>query len=107
MAHNAAINTENDDVVRVLQKALKADTIINLIEAAGFLENKDDATSLIKSIPASELEAREQQVEGRMKRKMLAAKKLFEQGASRIIISDGRSDHPVTDALAGKGTVIA
>lgn len=105
--HNAAINTENDDVVRVLQEALKADTVINLIEAPGFLENKDDAASLIKSISASDLAAREQQVEGRMKRKMLALKKLFEQGASRIIISDGRADHPVTDALAGNGTVIA
>jgi acetylglutamate/LysW-gamma-L-alpha-aminoadipate kinase len=42
-----------------------------------------------------------------MKRKMLAVRKLFEQGATRIIISDGRSDHPITDALAGKGTVIA
>ena len=51
--YNTAINTENDDVVRVLQKALKADTVINLIEAAGFLENKDDAASLIKNIPAS------------------------------------------------------
>jgi acetylglutamate/LysW-gamma-L-alpha-aminoadipate kinase len=105
--HNAAINTENDDVVRVLQKALKADTVINLIEAPGFLEHKEDAASLIENIPASELEVREQQVEGRMKRKMLAAKKLFEQGATRVIISDGRTDHPVFDALAGKGTVIA
>jgi acetylglutamate/LysW-gamma-L-alpha-aminoadipate kinase len=41
-----------------------------------------------------------------MKRKMLALRKLFEQGASRIIISDGRTAHPVTDALAGKGPVI-
>jgi len=53
------------------------------------------------------LETREDQVEGRMKRKMLAVRKLFEQGATRIIISDGRSEHPVTGALAGKGTVIA
>ena len=104
---NAAINTENDDVVRVLQKALKADTVLNLIEAPGFLENKEEAASLIKKIPASELESREQQVGGRMKRKMLAVKKLFEQGAGRVIISDGRTDHPVSDALAGKGTVIA
>jgi len=94
-------------VVRVLQKALGAATVINLIEAAGFLDNKDDAASLIKNIPASDLEVRENQVEGRMKRKMLAVRKLFEQGATRIIISDGRSDHPIADALAGKGTVIA
>ena len=103
---NAAINTENDDVVRVLQQALQATTIINLIEAPGFLENQDDADSLIKNIRAKELGTREQQVEGRMKRKMLAFRKLFEQGASKVIIADGRSEHPLIDALAGKGTVI-
>ena len=103
---NAAINTENDDVVRVLQQALKANIVINLIEAPGFLEDKDDAASLIKTIPSSELEARELQVEGRMKRKMLAVRKLFEHGASKVVISDGRSSHPVRDALAGQGTVI-
>jgi acetylglutamate/LysW-gamma-L-alpha-aminoadipate kinase len=104
---NTAINTENDDVVRVLQQALQANLVINLIGAPGFLENKDDETSLIKNISASELQAREQQVDGRMKRKMLAVRKLFEQGASKVIISDGRSAHPVTNAMAGKGTVIA
>ena len=103
---NAAINTENDDVVRVLQPTLQADTVINLIEAAGFLEDRDDPASLIKNIHSSELEAREQQVAGRMKRKMLALRKLFEHGASKVIISDGRGEHPVRDALAGKGTVI-
>jgi len=103
---NTAINTENDDVVRVLQQALGADTIINFIEAPGFLADKDDPTSLIRTIPAATLEAREQQVEGRMKRKMLAIRKLFEQGATKVIISDGRAEHPVKDALAARGTVI-
>jgi acetylglutamate/LysW-gamma-L-alpha-aminoadipate kinase len=103
---NTAINTENDDVVRVLQQALGADTVINLIEAPGFMKDPQDPSSLVSNIPARELEAREQQVEGRMKRKMLAFRKLFEHGASRVIIGDGRSEHPVNDALAGKGTVI-
>ena len=103
---NTAINTENDDVVRVLQQALAAETVINLIEAPGFLADKDDPASLIKAIGAAELEAREQQVDGRMKRKMLAIRKLFEQGATKVIISDGRSEHPVRDALAAKGTLI-
>jgi acetylglutamate/LysW-gamma-L-alpha-aminoadipate kinase len=103
---NNAINTENDDVVRVLQKAMRAETVINLIEAPGFLENKNDEGSLIEKIPAAELEKREQQVDGRMKRKMLAVRKLFEEGASRVIFADGRKEHPVADALSGKGTVI-
>ena len=104
---DAAINTENDDVVRVLQQALQADTVINLIEAPGFLEDKDDEASLIREISPAELETLEQRVEGRMKRKMLAVKKLFEHGATKVIISDGRREHPVSDALAGKGSVIA
>jgi acetylglutamate/LysW-gamma-L-alpha-aminoadipate kinase len=70
------------------------------------MEHQDDSDSLIKKIRAPELEAREQQVEGRMKRKMLSIRKLFEHGASKVIIADGRSEHPVHDALAGIGTVI-
>jgi acetylglutamate/LysW-gamma-L-alpha-aminoadipate kinase len=105
--HNAAINTENDDVVRVLQKSVRADTIVNLIEAPGFLEDKNDEGSVIRKISPSDLESHEQQVEGRIKRKMLSLKRLFEDGATRVIISDGRSEHPVADALAGKGTVIS
>ena len=81
--------------------------MINLIEAPGFLEDKDDEASLIRKISPAELEALEQQVEGRMKRKMLAVKKLLEHGATKVIISDGRREHPVADALAGKGSVIA
>jgi acetylglutamate/LysW-gamma-L-alpha-aminoadipate kinase len=103
---NCAINTENDDVVRVLQAAIKADTIINLIEAPGFLEDAEDEGSLISTIAATDLESRETQADGRMKRKMMSIRKLFEHSASRVIIADGRGDHPVADALQGKGTVI-
>ena len=41
-----------------------------------------------------------------MKRKMLALKRLVATGATRVVISDGRVEHPVRDALAGRGTVI-
>ncbi len=104
---NNAINTENDDVVRVLQQSIRAGTVINLIEAPGFLADKDDESTLIQKMSPLELEAREQQVDGRMKRKMLAVRKLVEAGATRVVIADGRTEHPVADALAGKGTVIA
>ena len=104
--NNTAINTENDDIVTVLQETIRADKIIQLIEAPGFLDKKDDPDSLILKISQSELPQREAQVEGRMKRKMLALRKLFETGAHRVIISDGRVEHPIKDALAGKGTVI-
>ena len=101
-----AINSENDDIVAVLQGALNADRIIQLIEAPGFLEDKDDDASMLQALSASELKERETSVEGRMKRKMLALGRLFDAGAAEVIIADGRVAHPVLDALAGKGTSI-
>lgn len=103
---HCAINSENDDIVNVLQEALQAKCIIQLIEAPGFLADKDDEGTLIKHLPRAEIAAHEEQVEGRMKRKMLALRKLFESGAAKVIISDGRTEHPVKDALEGKGTTI-
>lgn len=101
-----AINSENDDIVNILQRELAAEHIVQLIEAPGFLDDKDDPESLVAELSRSELERREQQVEGRMKRKMLALRRLFESGASRVIIADGRVETPIAAALAGKGTII-
>ena len=92
--------------MNVLQDVLHAERIVQLIEAEGFLEDRDDPTSVVQRIAQAELADREAAVEGRMKRKMLALRKLFESGAVEVILADGRSDHPVCDALAGQGTVI-
>lgn len=101
-----AINTENDDIVRLLQQVMGAQRIIFLIEAPGFLADKEDPTTLVEQMTPQELAERESHVEGRMKRKMLALRKLFEAGATQVIISDGRVEHPLQEALQGKGTVI-
>lgn len=103
---HTAINSENDDIVNLLQEAIRADTVIQLIEAPGYMADLKDAGSLIPSLSRDELAGREAQVEGRMKRKMLALRRLMESGAKRIIISDGRVEHPIQDALSGKGTLI-
>ena len=105
--NNFAINSENDDIVALLQTELKADKVVSLIEAPGFLLDKNDPSSLVPKMSKSELEAMEQKVEGRMKRKILAIRKLFEGGDTTVIISDGRTEHPIIDALEGKGTTIS
>ncbi len=104
--NNFAINSENDDIVSVLKDAMNADKIIQLIEAPGFLDDVNDPNSVVKSMSKDELELRENQVEGRMKRKILALRKLFKQGEATVHISDGRTETPITDALNGKGTTI-
>ena len=73
---------------------------------SGFLDDPDDPSSVVNLISANELKDREEQVKGRMKRKMLALRRLFDGGAKEVIIADGRTEHPVRDALAGKGTII-
>ena len=101
-----AINSENDDIVNVLQAALGAERIVQLIEAPGFLDDAGDPQSVVAAMSRAELERREAQVEGRMKRKMLALRRLFEAGAAEVVIADGRAERPIRAALDGTGTVI-
>lgn len=104
--NNFAINSENDDIIALLQNEFKAEKIISLIEAPGFLLDKNDPSSLVSNISKAELDTMEQKVDGRMKRKILALRKLFESGKTTVILSDGRTENPIKDALNGKGTTI-
>lgn len=101
-----AINSENDDIVCELQKATDAETVIQLIEAPGFMGDVNDSESMLPRLSRSELSVREQQVEGRMKRKMHALNKLAHGSVREIIIADGRVENPVLGALDGGGTWI-
>jgi [amino group carrier protein]-L-2-aminoadipate/L-glutamate 6-kinase len=104
--NNFAISSENDDIVALFNSSLKADKIIQLIEAPGFLDDVNNPDSVVKNISKTELELRESQVEGRMKRKMKALTKLFESGKTSVYICDGRIENPITNALNGGGTII-
>lgn len=104
--NNFAISSENDDIVALLKNSLEAEKVIQLIEAPGFLDDANNPNSVVKSISKSELEKREAQVEGRMKRKMKAQKKLFESGNTTVYICDGRIENPIKNALNGGGTII-
>ena len=101
-----AINSENDDIVCELQSALKADTVIQLIEAEGFMRDFKNSDSVIRTMSHAELKLKEETVEGRIKRKIHALNKLARNGVNKIIICDGRTETPITDGLAGSGTLI-
>ena len=101
-----AINSENDDIINVLQEQIGAEKIIQFIEAPGYLDDKEDESSLIDQLSISELHKKETQSVGRIKRKLLALTRLFAAGAAEVIITDGRTEHPLRDALAGMGTNI-
>ncbi len=103
-----AVNSENDDIVALLQAEFQAERVIHLIEAPGFMRDPNDETSLISSLSFQELSDWEANAEGRIKRKLLAIKRLFDSGVLEVFISDGRESvqAPVTGALTGLGTTI-
>ena len=103
---NAAVNSENDDIVTVLAAALAPELVVQLIEAPGFLEDENDPASVVASISRAGLATLEREATGRMKRKLLAIRRLVESGSAKVVIGDGRSETPVADVRAGKGTVI-
>jgi len=99
-----AINSENDDIVTLLHENLCASRIIQLIEAPGFLADKDDLDSRVPHLTRDALLRYERNSTGRIRRKLLALTRLLDAGTTDVIISDGRVEHPIRDALAGKGT---
>jgi len=101
-----AINSENDDIVALLQWALKADRVLHLIEAPGLLEDHEDPDTVVPSLTPDDLKMWEDRVEGRMKRKLHSLRKLYENGSPCVHIGDGRIDRAVELALSGEGTVI-
>lgn len=102
-----AINSENDDIVAALARALSCERVVQLIEAPGLLADPADEGSLVARISCAEVAAWEARAEGRFKRKLAGLRKACAGGGTEVIIADGRGAHPLADALGGRGTVIA
>lgn len=104
---NEIVNTDNDWAAAIMAKSLGIKKIVMLFEAGGLLRDVKDPASVIASIKKAELSQYKDLAQGRMKKKLLGAQKAFEMGVETIYWGDGRVPHPVSDALAGKGTVIS
>ncbi len=102
-----AVNSENDDIVAVLARALPCERVVQLIEAPGLLADPADQASVVARIGRAEIAAWEARAEGRFKRKLAGLRKVCAEGGPEVVIADGRGPHPLADALAGRGTVIS
>jgi len=100
------INVDGDSITSLLAKELKAEKIIFLIEAPGFLKDPNDENSLISEIKKEEIDKYLDFAQGRMKRKILAIKEAISSGVKEIYIGDGRIQHPLLGVFEGKGTKI-
>jgi len=100
-----AINSENDDIVALLHHTLRAERIIQFIEAPGYLKDSKDERSIISKLTKEDLENALEESSGRMKRKIYALKQLLDIPCI-VHICDGRTKNPLKDCMEGKGSVI-
>jgi acetylglutamate/LysW-gamma-L-alpha-aminoadipate kinase len=104
--YTAAVNVDGDRAAAAVAAALGADILIILSNVPGLLADAHDERSLVQHLYASEIPAYEAQVTGGMRRKLMAAREALHHGIQRVVLADGRIEHPLTAALAGRGTVI-
>lgn len=102
----AMLNVDGDRAAAAIAGALKAESLLLLSNVAGLLRHFPDESTLMRQIRRGELEAASEWAQGRMKKKLLGAAEALNGGVGRVIIGDGRREHPVRTALDGAGTII-
>jgi acetylglutamate/LysW-gamma-L-alpha-aminoadipate kinase len=104
-AEGEIVNTDNDTAAAFLAAAMKIRTVLFLFEAPGFLRDADRPDSVVDRVACDEIEGLMPSAKGRMQKKLIGARRALAGGVKEIIFADGRTEHPVRDALAGRGTV--
>lgn len=101
-----ALNVDADRAAAVVAGALKAQQLILLTNVPGLLHNVSDESTLIEHIDRGTVGSALNLAEGRMKKKVLGAIEALDLGVEKVVFADGRVEHPLLGALAGKGTTI-
>ncbi|MCA1812908.1 MAG: [LysW]-aminoadipate kinase [Halobacteriales archaeon] len=102
-----AVNADADRAAAQVAGALGADTLLILSNVPGLLRDVQDPATLIRRIPAAELEGvAEKYAQGRFKKKVLGAAEALQLGVERVILASANAPEPVGAALLGEGTVI-
>lgn len=101
-----AVNVDGDRAAAAVAAALGARELVILSNVPGLLRDVADPSSLIASVAKADLAA-DTFAQGRMKKKLLGASEALQGGVARVVIGSANRPHPVTDALAGVGTVVA
>ena len=102
-----ALNVDADRAAAMVAGAVKAEQLIILSNVPGLLRQFPDESTLIPHIDKAQVEQSLEFAEGRMKKKVLGASEALGLGVAKVVFGDGRIESPVTNALAGNGTVIS
>jgi [amino group carrier protein]-L-2-aminoadipate/L-glutamate 6-kinase len=101
-----AMNVDGDRAAAMIAGAVNADKLIILTNVVGLMKSFPDESSLITHIDKNKVEASLDFAEGRMKKKVLGASEALNLGVGQVVFADGRAEHPIQNALDGKGTVV-
>ncbi len=103
-AEGEGLNVDGDRAAAAVAVALGADVLVILTNVPGLLRRLDDPASLVTSATLDEADAL---AEGRMKKKVMAAREAISGGVARVVVASGRVERPLTRALAGAGTILS
>ena len=82
--------------------ALHADALVIMTNVPGLLADPQDANTLIRTIPADQLEEYMSYAKGRMRKKLLGAQEALQGNVSRVCIGS----ESLRAVVEGSGTVI-
>ena len=97
------LNIDGDLAAAAAARALGAAMLVILSNVPGLLRDVSDPDSLVRYIPAGSLDIYEPLAQGRMKKKLMAAR---QPGVDRVILAGTGGDAPLDAALSGGGTHI-
>ena len=95
---NEALNVDGDRVAARIAVAIDADALLILTNVPGLLRDVNDPTSLVAK---TTLEEAESLAQGRMKKKILAAREAIEGGVDEVVIRSASGDPSVRTVIQG------
>lgn len=100
-----AVNTDADRSAAAVAGAVGGRLVI-LSDVPGLLRDPDYPDSLVERVAYDEIDdAIEEYAEGKMKKKVYAAREALDAGAHDVVVASANVEEPVTKALEGKGTI--
>jgi acetylglutamate/LysW-gamma-L-alpha-aminoadipate kinase len=95
---NEALNVDGDRVAARIAVAIDADALLILTNVAGLLRDPNDPSSLV---PEATLDEADELAQGRMKKKVLAAREAIEGGVDEVVIRSASGDPQVRTVIRG------
>lgn len=97
------LNVDGDRAAAAVAAALHAESLAIMTNVPGLLADVQDAGSLIRTIPAEQLDQYMEYARGRMRKKLLGAQEALRGGVARVYIGN----QSLRAVLQGAGTCIA